>query len=1131
MEELYKIYKEAGQEFVNDLLHDYVIVTEKLSGSSFAFEQHGDAMVFFKGTSHKPINLVDRTMMMYYEPAIAHIERRIRPIKTAIPEGWRFCFQYFVHNEPGVIKYSILPKNNLVLTHIHVKGENGKTAKIIDDPRVIRDWAAKMDVTPLQPFFAGHLTTEQQDKIREFISIPTEDQEELFGTKSFASYVLQVLNPDVTMTTLHGDLVNPIDSLVFKFIKAGSGKTMSAKIIDPYTKTLMKIKQPVDIRRAPADMNEIILLDLLAFIEERGIKKSDVLAAEPDARYIELVSTLFNEYVDQNLDSLKGVSFDNADFSAAPEFGINLDMITNKKTKTFIQDYPNLGDLYKVMLGSLRKRRDPLKAGSVMTPSVIEDFNKLVDKISGIIQREEGGEFKTFEDYLKLKTVNESIVDAIEVIQEERVLNYRQFMNLGRISIPGPIVEALTVPHKEQGKQKVNMIVGRFQPFTLGHAKVFEQIHKQNGLPVVVFTVRGKKPDPDKSPFSEELQQAMFAKMQREYPFLEAMYVAPSAAVDTLYSMLRPAYEPVLWGYGTDRKKQYDFMINKPEYREQLGVDPSFSGYEIKRADEDVSASQVREAIMLDDKKTFERMTPRSIHDMWETLQDVLVPVTESTQFKSSMNARQRDWATAFDNYAGPGKWGTPSTERGRSAELLRVTIGKNDGSAEKEVVQFLNTVGFNSNDYTIEMIPPGSIVPETSTTVSGEYASYKISVIRPFKDSFDQPYKKGDFIFITNRTKERGGYASVINRKDLTPDAMNLVSADYHTAQSLASAVEASLAKMSFPDNYKEFIRESYKSIMDDTNNSSKFHDMETYVNGRNTRIDYRIDPAVLKGIDSISIDNFRNDFGEVLGGFMFFNILKTTGSGLRYPTASNAALIDFIFDDYKISSKGGGGSAPSGDTMIKIINEQHKSGEINFDTIEEQDFYQNVITQWINPPKLDQRSAIYNIVMNLANVNLIGESSYKYLLSNASLQPTTATRESIVAYLDDISQDESKFALFMKGFFDRSSFDMKRKNIETIRLDYLNSMKTNNSNRIGIVFYPIMVDVANGLNSQYQSILTKYAQIATSIKQVYLKISIKDSLYTFITQPFGTANFAFEQKGSMTNPFNANLGIVVKK
>jgi hypothetical protein len=632
MEELDRIYREAGQEFVNDLLHDYVVVTEKLSGSSFAFELKSGDMVFFKGTSHKPINLVDRTMMMYYEPAIAHIQALVRPIKTAIPAGWRFCFQYFVHNEPGVIRYSILPKNNLVLTHIHVKGENGKTAKIIDDPRVIRDWADRMDVTPLRPFFMGHLTPEQRDKIREFISIPSEDQEELFGTSSFDSYILHVLNPGVKATTLHGDLLNPIDSLVFKFVRPGSGKTVSAKIIDPYTKSLMKGREPIDIRRAPADMNEIILLDLLAFIEERGIKKSDVLAAEPDARYIELVSALFNEYVGQNLDSLKGVSFDNADFAAAPEFGLNLDMIGNGKTKSLIHGHPNLGDLYKVMLGSLRKKRDPLKAGSVMTPSVIEDFNKLVDKIDEITRREESGEFKTFEDYLRLKTVNETY-DVADVIYEERVLNYKQFVNLGRVSLPStpsPIVEALTVPHKEQGKKKVNMIVGRFQPFTLGHAKVFKQIHDQNGLPVVVFTVRGKKPDPEKSPFSEELQQAMFAKMQREYPFIEAMYVAPSAAIDTLYSMLRPVYEPILWGYGTDRKKQYDFMINKPEYREQLGVDPSFSGYEIKRADEDVSASKVREAIMLDDKKTFEKMTPKSIHDMWETLQDVLAPVSEN---------------------------------------------------------------------------------------------------------------------------------------------------------------------------------------------------------------------------------------------------------------------------------------------------------------------------------------------------------------------------------------------------------------------------------------------------------------------------------------------------------------------
>jgi len=631
MEELQKIYKKEGSDFINDLLNDYVIVTEKLSGSSFVFEKHGDELQFFKGNGHKPISLVDRTMMMYYEPPIRHITQAMESAGPAVPDNWRFCFQYFVHNEPGVIKYSMLPKNNLVLTHIHVKGENGKTAKIIDDPRVIADWARELNVTPLRPFFVGHLDSEQQEKIKEFITVPIEDQEELFGTESFAEYIMQVLNPGVTATTLHGDLKSPIDSLVFKFVKPGSGRSVSAKIIDPYTRTLMKQKEPVDLRRAPADMNEIVLLDLLAFIEERGIKQSDAMSGQPEERYVELVSGLFNDYVAQHGDELEGVRFDKADFATGPEFDLNLDMIQNAKTKELVSGSSGLADLYKVMLGSLRKKRDESRTGSVMTPSVVRDFNKMIDKIDSIVNKQDGGEFKTFDEYLKMKQVNESFEDPIESLSEERVLNFSQFANLEKVDLN----EALNVPYKERGKQKVNMIVGRFQPFTLGHAKVFKQIHDQNGLPVVVFTVRGKKPNPEKSPFSEETQQAMFAKMQKEYPFLEAMYVAPSAGIDTLYSMMRPAYEPVLWGFGTDRKKAYEYMINKPEYREQLDVDPDFKGYEIKRGDEDISASKVRQAIKLDDEKTFKRMTPKSIHDMYSVLQDVLEPVMESSGIES----------------------------------------------------------------------------------------------------------------------------------------------------------------------------------------------------------------------------------------------------------------------------------------------------------------------------------------------------------------------------------------------------------------------------------------------------------------------------------------------------------------
>ena len=200
---------------------------------------------------------------------------------------------------------------------------------------------------------------------------------------------------------------------------------------------------------------------------------------------------------------------------------------------------------------------------------------------------------------------------------------------------PKVLNEALRVPHKGRGKKPVNIFVGRFQPFTLGHVKVFEKMYKENGLPVVVFLVRGKKSDPEKRPFDESLQQAMFAKMAKQYPFLETALVVPNGAIDTLFAHARPAYEPMMWGYGTDRKKAYDSMINKDRYREELGVDPQFKGYEIFRTDDNISASKVRNALKIDDEKAFQKMTPKSIHKFYKPLQNILQPIKENKDMKN----------------------------------------------------------------------------------------------------------------------------------------------------------------------------------------------------------------------------------------------------------------------------------------------------------------------------------------------------------------------------------------------------------------------------------------------------------------------------------------------------------------
>ena len=279
------------------------------------------------------------------------------------------------------------------------------------------------------------------------------------------------------------------------------------------------------------------------------------------------------------------------------------------------------------------------------------------------------------------------------------------------------INEALKVPHPKPGMKKVNMFVGRFQPFTLGHVKVFEKMYKENGLPVVVFLVRGKNPDPEKRPFDETLQQAMFAKMAKQYPFLETAIVVPNGAIDTLFAAARPTYEPVMWGYGTDRKKAYDSMINKDSYREQLGVDPDFSGYEIFRTDDNISASKVRNALKIDDEKTFKKMTPKSIHSFYKTLQDILQPIKENKNMKNLQTLNEfvnEDNMTkfTFDDAVDTAGELVRDEEKGISSALKALGAKKgveisiltdtteDDGSDLYDAIKKMKTLPIKSNVY-----------------------------------------------------------------------------------------------------------------------------------------------------------------------------------------------------------------------------------------------------------------------------------------------------------------------------------------------------------------------------------------------------------------------------------------------
>jgi hypothetical protein len=132
-----------------------------------------------------------------------------------------------------------------------------------------------------------------------------------------------------------------------------------------------------------------------------------------------------------------------------------------------------------------------------------------------------------------------------------------------------------------------------------------------------------KKEDAFKRPFDESLQVSMIKKVMKEYP-IENVFVINTGAIDKMFNELRPKYEPVLWGTGSDRLKTYGFQVNNPKYREDLGVDDDFRLEEIPRTDDNISATKVRNSLLDGEELVYRSMVPKSMYGMFRILKTEL---------------------------------------------------------------------------------------------------------------------------------------------------------------------------------------------------------------------------------------------------------------------------------------------------------------------------------------------------------------------------------------------------------------------------------------------------------------------------------------------------------------------------
>ena len=195
--------------------------------------------------------------------------------------------------------------------------------------------------------------------------------------------------------------------------------------------------------------------------------------------------------------------------------------------------------------------------------------------------------------------------------------------------------------------KKCNVTVGRFQPFTEGHMKMVEAGYKENNLPCVILQIPNTKND-TKHPFTdelirEEIKFIMNEQKNANHTSIAGHFYVKNADIAKIAKTCHEnGFEPVLWLCGSDRYPQYSKQADTEKYKVANDMLMEFKAFEVKRTDDDTSATKVRQAIKDDDFTTYMRMMPQGFDEntpLWEKFKKELSQIKEGMQDISSFMA------------------------------------------------------------------------------------------------------------------------------------------------------------------------------------------------------------------------------------------------------------------------------------------------------------------------------------------------------------------------------------------------------------------------------------------------------------------------------------------------------------
>tara|TARA_R110000803_G_scaffold170988_1_gene233917 strand:+ start:18 stop:1379 length:1362 start_codon:yes stop_codon:yes gene_type:complete len=436
-------------------------------------------------------------------------------------------------------------------------------------------------------------------------------------------------------------------------------------------------------------------------------------------------------------------------------------------------------------------------------------------------------------------------------------------------------------------------------------------------------------------------------------------------------------------------------------------------------------------------------------------------------------------------------------------------------------------------------------IVSEPYKGVSGKFKDYDITYPGDHfefiqnsdkaKDTLQYWKNKGKLTILNKYTVPKSGEVSqvIFTKAMLGPKYFGITSMDFPNGMQLYRVMKRSIQAQNFEQKWKDLLLKLMKTVL--TGQKGKnYTSINDLIDAGNTTITYDVS-SIFKDNkyedfekDGVSWKAVQDNFGEILGGFMLFDIIADY-EDVNFPDSANHPLADFMWGDYQISSKGAKGASPGVKDAFAVIQKKvAKSIITNLDNVgsnSEQNFYDTVILPFNQGVK--EGNYTFTTIRNIANAHIGDLPIWSYIINE--IGNSDVTEKGIATWMEGLSDAE--------GIKMLKNIESKSRKFRGGAEKYWKEYKTKGSKKavsiqISPVMYPVTAAIEEMLNNKYgpnssKEAFTTLMRQALQVQQIHLWVKLKKDTLDFKFAPFNANKFKFDAKGNMGNYKNKALSM----